>query len=357
MADKKASTPKEIPLHEVVLSVMYAANKERPAELTVNDVYRGVADNTLSENNISDVLNWLVAQKEVEYASGKYSLDRFSFLEERKKDLEKQGISSELPKDTPLHEVVLNAMFAANTNEPAKLTLDDVFWRISDPKVHKSHLGDVMNWLQNQRRVEYLSGKYSLDSIEFQDQKKAEEPKVKKAPKKKKPVKKKTVETPKIVIPPAPKKEVKEPEKPKTTEKKKVVKEAPKKKVEKPAAAPKKKVESEKKPVVKSEPKKVVPKTEKPIETPVPPKPIEPEKPVQKTVEVVEKVESAQFRWRKPVFIAIIACLLIAFYLINALDQSIPAEINLSNNILIGLYALNSVLIVLVTILFYRKDY
>ena len=58
MADKKASTPKEIPLHEVVLSVMYAANKERPAELTVNDVYRGVADNTLSENNISDAVSY-----------------------------------------------------------------------------------------------------------------------------------------------------------------------------------------------------------------------------------------------------------------------------------------------------------
>lgn len=356
MADKKALTPKEIPLHEVVLSVMYAMNKERPAELTANDVYQGLADNTLSDNNISDVLNWLVAQKEVEYASGKYSLDRFSFLEERKKDLEKQGVNSELPKETPLHEVVLNAMFTANTNEPAKLTLDDVFWRISDPKVHKSHLGDVMNWLQNQRRVEYLSGKYSLDNIEFQDQKKAEESKVKKASKKKKSAKKKTKEAPKIVIPSAPKKEVKEPERPKTAEKTKVGKDAPEKKVEKPATSPKKKGESENKPLVKSELKKVEPKTEKPIEAPVPPKPIEPENQVQKAVEVVEKVESSQFRWRKPVFIAIITCLLITFYLINALDQSIPGEINVSNNILIGLYALNSVLIVLVTILFYRKD-
>jgi len=346
MAEKKTSTPKEIPLHEVVLGVMYSVNKEHPAKVTVNDVYRRVADNTLSENNISDVLNWLVVQKEVEYASGKYSLDRFSFLEERKKDLKKQGIISELPKDMPLHEVVLNAMFTANTSEPAKLTLEDIFWRVSDPKVHKSHLGNVMNWLQNQRRVEYLSGKYSLDSIEFQEQKKAEE-----LPKKKTPAKKKTEETPKTVTSPVPEKEVEESEKPKE------VKDSQKKKPVKQAANPKGKVEPEKKPLVKKpESKKVARKTEKPQKTPVPPKPTKPQKPIPEKGTVVQKVESANARWKKPIFIAALVCLIVVFGLLYTLDQSIPAGVNSSSNILTGLYVLNTALIALVALLFYRKE-
>jgi len=221
MSEKKTSTPKQIPLHEVVLKVMYEVDKERPAHLTVAEVYQKISDNSISESNISEVLNWLVAQKQVERVSGKYLLDRYSFLEERAKDrgTDKKKTSRK-EEETPLHEVILNLMYESNKEQPAKLTLDDVFWMVSDPKVQKSLVGDVLKWLLNQRRVEYLSGKYSLDRIEFQDQEKVSEeqaakkkakgkPKVKKkAPEKKpEPTSKETEDTvkdkPKIIIPQA----------------------------------------------------------------------------------------------------------------------------------------------------------
>jgi hypothetical protein len=291
-SEKKTSTPKEIPLHEVVLKIMFEANRERPAELTVSQVHRKITDETISESNILDVLKWLVAQKQVECTSGKfYSLDRFELIEQRIRDAKETGKELNLiSEDNPLHEVILSEMYDASPNEAAKFTLDEVYWMISDPKVHKSLVGDALKWLLNQGRVEYLAGKYSLDQIELQDQEEA----VKKSAKKKKTTKKakpKKKETPKektkIVIPTS-KEEKKLPEKKQET---------------KP-----------KEPVVKSTP------TAKPeiVEK------VEEKKVAQPKVAASEPIpQPTSARWRMPVLVIAVICALYTFYLLFVLNQTV----------------------------------
>ncbi|MDG1331769.1 MAG: DUF5457 domain-containing protein [Crocinitomicaceae bacterium] len=295
MSENKTSTPEQIPLHEVVLKVMYEANKERPADLTIAEVYQKIYDNSISEINVSDVLNWLVAQKQVERVSGKYTLDRYSFLEERAKDRgTNKKKKSKKEEETPLHEIILNLMYESNQEEPAKLTLDDVFWKVSDPKVQKSLVGDVLKWLLNQGRIEYLAGKYSLDQIEFQDQKKVSEKlapkkKVAKKPKEKAPEKKTPEKKPKIILPPASPEEIAERKQPKP---------------------------------------KVKPK-EKTVESPSPRPTTKVPRPTPKKVEEVKEpvVEvTSQPKWRMPLVVAAVICVIYTFYLLFALNGSISTS-------------------------------
>ncbi len=225
MPKKPKSSPEEIPLHEVVLKLMFEANKEKPARLDASDLFWQIPDPAVNERNVTEVLNWLVGQKRVEKFSGKYSLDRFEFLDQRKSDNLESGSKNEssksAQKEIPLHDVVLKLMFEANKEKPAELSLNDLFWKISDPSVNESQVGDVLKWLLHHRRVENRAGMYSLDRFEFLDQTKADDSveKVTKKEVSKTPVKK----APKIVIPTAPKETVipKKPETPKPTETKK----------------------------------------------------------------------------------------------------------------------------------------
>ncbi len=225
MPKKSKSAPEEIPLHEVVLKLMFEANKEKPARLDTSDLFWQISDPAVNERNVTEVLNWLVGQKRVEKFSGKYSLDRIEFLDQRKSDNLESGSENEssksAQKEIPLHDVVLKLMFEANKEKPAGLSLNDLFWKISDPSVNESQVGDVLKWLLHHRRVENRAGMYSLDRFEFLDQTKADDSveKVTKKEVSKTPVKK----APKIVIPPAPKETVipKKPKTPKPTETKK----------------------------------------------------------------------------------------------------------------------------------------
>lgn len=199
MTDKKNTTPEETPLHELVLAAMFEVNKERPAELSATDVFYKMSDPNLSQRQVTQVLDWLVNEKRVEVFSGKYSLDRFEFLDQRsaeqgpfvpKKDKNGERI--------PLHEVVLEMMFEAGGDQPIELTASDLYWKSSDPSVSESQITEVLNWLAGQKRVDKFAGKYSMTPSEFIDQKKLR--------KEETPEPKKTVK-PKKVTPP--KKEVK----------------------------------------------------------------------------------------------------------------------------------------------------
>lgn len=228
MAEKTKSTQEELPLHEVVLKLMFEFNKEKPAELTPTDVFWKISDSSLSELQITQVLNWLVNEKRVEQFAGKYSLDRFEFLEQRSRDnaeANPNGVNSKASKEEiPLHETVLKIMFDANSEKPAEMTSNDVFWKISDPAVSERNIAEVLTWLVGQRKVDHFAGKYSLDRFEFLEQKNAKKVEVKSdvKPAKTKPV---SPPKPKEIVPPKPPKAPKPPVEPAP----KVVVEEPKK--------------------------------------------------------------------------------------------------------------------------------
>lgn len=174
MDGKNQSNQEEIPLHEVVLKLMYDFNKEKPAELTATDIFWKLSDPAVSEVQIGQVLKWLVNEKRVESFSGKYSLDRFEFLDQRNGDPTNpyfQQNSTAKTKEIPLHEVVLEIMFNANPDKPEELTATDIFWKTNDPAISERQIVEVLNWLVSHGRVEHLTGKYSLDRFEFIDQK------------------------------------------------------------------------------------------------------------------------------------------------------------------------------------------
>jgi len=266
MADTKKNTPEETPLHEIVLSVMYEINKEKPVELSATDVFYKMSDPNLNQRQINQVLDWLVNEKRLEKFSDLYSLDRFEFLDQRAKEVGPyKPKTDESGEPLPLHEIVLDAMLQAGTNTPVELTANDIFWKISDPSVREGQIVEVLNWLVTQKRVDQFAGKYAMTSLEFLDQKSA---------KKEEPSKNKTVEKPKKATAPKQKKAPKPQEKKPAAEKKEPV-EKPKKK-----PAPKPKVEKEIKPAVET-PKKAVPakKTAEPKKAAVEVKPKEEKQP------------------------------------------------------------------------------
>lgn len=315
MTDKKNTTPEETPLHELVLAAMFEVNKERPAELSATDVFYKMSDPNLSQRQVTQVLDWLVNEKRVEVFSGKYSLDRFEFLDQRsaeqgpfvpKKDKNGERI--------PLHEVVLEMMFEAGGDQPIELTASDLYWKSSDPSVSESQITEVLNWLAGQKRVDKFAGKYSMTPSEFIDQKKLR--------KEETPEPKKTVK-PKKVTPP--KKEVK----PAVSRAAEVAKKPAEKKVPTKPPTPK--------PVKKETPIS----TDQKVEKALPKKALPKKAPVQKTVEqpapkveqVVPPVLVQQESSKAiPVLLGVAAVLLIyAMYLMFSLESISESSTGLAN--------------------------
>ncbi len=71
-----------LPLHEVVLKIMYLENVHKAAEMAPKDVLWRINNPEISERQIREVLDWLVLHKKVNLYLGKYSLDRITFLEQ-----------------------------------------------------------------------------------------------------------------------------------------------------------------------------------------------------------------------------------------------------------------------------------
>lgn len=250
MAETKKNTPEETPLHEIVLSVMYEINKEKPAELSATDVFYKMSDPNLNQRQINQVLDWLVNEKRVEKFSDVYSLDRFEFLDQRAKEVGPyKPKTDESGEPLPLHEVVLNVMLEAGTNTPVELTANDIFWKISDPSVREGQIIEVLNWLVAQKRVDQFAGKYAMTSLEFLDQKSA---------KKEEPATDKKVEKPKKATAPKQKKAPKPVENKPAAVKKEPVEKPEKKATPKPKTV--KKTVKEDQPVVEAPKKAAAPK-------------------------------------------------------------------------------------------------
>lgn len=301
MAEKTKSTQEELPLHEVVLKLMFEFNKEKPAELTSTDIFWKISDPSLSEIQITQVLNWLVNEKRLEKFVGKYSLDRFEFLEQRKRynaeTNPESATSTESNEDIPLHETVLKIMYDASREKPEEMTPNDVFWKTSDPAISERNIAEVLTWLVSQRKVDHFAGKYSLDRFEFLEQKnaeKAEDKSDKKSPKAKKASQPKSSQD--EVVPSKPAPEQKVPKDEKITPKPKV---APKVKAEPKST---KEVESGvREPLLKPQQKQ---KTQ-----------------VKKSVDVEQPVQINSKRWDKvTTTLALIAGVIVIYmvYLISA---------------------------------------
>lgn len=71
----------------------------------------------------------------------------------------------------PLHEVVLKIMFQENIEKAAQMTASDVLWKIDNPEISERKIREVLDWLVRQKKVELYLGKYSIDRIEFLEQK------------------------------------------------------------------------------------------------------------------------------------------------------------------------------------------
>jgi hypothetical protein len=73
--------------------------------------------------------------------------------------------------DLPLHEVVLKIMFHENMEKAVPMKPEDVLWRIDNPEISERQVREVLDWLVRQKKAELYLGKYSIDRIEFLEQK------------------------------------------------------------------------------------------------------------------------------------------------------------------------------------------
>ena len=71
----------------------------------------------------------------------------------------------------PLHEVVLKIMFFENMEKAAQMKAEDVLWKIDNPEISERQVRDVLDWLVHQKKAELYLGKYSIDRVEFLEQK------------------------------------------------------------------------------------------------------------------------------------------------------------------------------------------
>ena len=79
------SKPTELPIHEVILKIMFKEDKEKPIGLTASDVLWKIDNPEISERHIREVLDWLVRENRVKLYLEKYSLDRYEFLDQKAK--------------------------------------------------------------------------------------------------------------------------------------------------------------------------------------------------------------------------------------------------------------------------------
>ncbi|CAA0239570.1 DUF5457 domain-containing protein [Tenacibaculum maritimum] len=112
-------------------------------------------------------------------------------------------------EEKPLHEVVLDIMFFADTEKPMAFTPEDVFWRMKDPDISERQIKEVLNWLVTGKKVVQRFGKYQIDKYEFVDMATKYEKEIQKKQKEEKVEQKKVQVVKKIAV----KKQVRENEK------------------------------------------------------------------------------------------------------------------------------------------------
>lgn len=91
------STNTNLPLHEVILQILFVENTEKAAEMTSQDVLWRIDNPEISERQVREVLDWLVVKKKASLYLGKYSIDRIEFLEQ--KEIYKTSLSSNHKKN------------------------------------------------------------------------------------------------------------------------------------------------------------------------------------------------------------------------------------------------------------------
>ncbi|PKH52827.1 hypothetical protein CXF68_19940 [Tenacibaculum sp. Bg11-29] len=84
------STPTVLPIHEVILKIMYNADREKPIGLTSSDILWKIDNPEITERYVREVLGWLVRERKVKLYLEKYSLDRHEFLTQKTKNVEEE---------------------------------------------------------------------------------------------------------------------------------------------------------------------------------------------------------------------------------------------------------------------------
>ncbi|WP_197474618.1 DUF5457 domain-containing protein, partial [Tenacibaculum ovolyticum] len=84
------STPTVLPIHEVILKIMYNADREKPIGLTSSDILWKIDNPEITERYVREVLGWLVRERKVKLYLEKYSLDRHEFLAQKVKNEEEE---------------------------------------------------------------------------------------------------------------------------------------------------------------------------------------------------------------------------------------------------------------------------
>ncbi len=84
------STLTDLPLHEVILKIMYNEDKEKSVELKPKDILWKIDNPEVTERHVREALDWLVREKRVKLYLNKYSLDRYEFLDQKAKDGDSQ---------------------------------------------------------------------------------------------------------------------------------------------------------------------------------------------------------------------------------------------------------------------------
>lgn len=86
------SVTTELPLHEVILKIMYNEDREKPKALSPKDILWKIDNPEITERYVREVLDWLVRERKVSMYLDKYSLDRYEFLEQKtkNKDIEEE---------------------------------------------------------------------------------------------------------------------------------------------------------------------------------------------------------------------------------------------------------------------------
>jgi hypothetical protein len=84
------STATVLPIHEVILKIMYNADREKPIGLTSSDILWKIDNPEITERYVREVLGWLVRERKVKLYLEKYSLDRHEFLAQKVKNEEEE---------------------------------------------------------------------------------------------------------------------------------------------------------------------------------------------------------------------------------------------------------------------------
>ncbi|MBL4746753.1 MAG: DUF5457 domain-containing protein [Flavobacteriaceae bacterium] len=72
-------------LHDVVLEIMFNENYEKAVPLSIEDILWKIDNPEISERNIREVLDWLVRQRRMGVHFGKYTMNRYEFLDQKEK--------------------------------------------------------------------------------------------------------------------------------------------------------------------------------------------------------------------------------------------------------------------------------